>query len=381
MFRVDLDTGNRTEILRNDWGYESFSVDGLGRVRLARRTDSGTGDYAIDRMENGTPAGRQFDVAYADTRGFEILGFSASDERVYLLDSSDRQTRALVAMDLRTGERLALAEDPDADIVDVALDPVTGEPLAWASDYAGKVWRALDERRGAIFARFNSDLDGRVDFHAWSADGQHFTAYVSGPQPAFYVRGNLETGELSRLMDVYPDLAGLSFTSKQPEIVPTSDGAEMVAWLTLPHGSDRDSDGRPDSPVPMIVMPHGGPWDQSRDGFDPWQQWLANRGYAVLSPNFRGSTGYGKDWLNGGDLEWGGRIQSDVEDAVHWAVQSGIADADRVGIMGASFGGYLAMRGLTETPELYACASSGSGPVNLITLYESLPEYWGRLPR
>lgn len=373
LYRVNILSGEREQILLNEAGYANFLVGAGLEPRMGVRVDPVTGDFRLDVL-GGEPRALA-EIAYEDTRGFELLSVSQLADEIYLRDTTGRNTSALVAMNLETGRRRLVASNARADIVDVITDPHTGIPLAYAHDYAGKVWEAVEASDQALFERFG-ELDGRVDFEAWSADGDAFTLHVTGSAPSAYIRVNRASGEISHLMDIYPDLAGYDFTAKQAERITTRDGQEMIAWLTLPHGSDRDGDARPDSPVPMVIMPHGGPWDQSREAFDPWQQWLADRGYAVLSPNFRGSTGYGKAWLNAGDREWGGVIQNDVIDAARWAVEAGIAEPDRIGIWGASFGGYMVLRTLSKTPDEFACGASGAASTDLTTLYNSLPEYW-----
>jgi dipeptidyl aminopeptidase/acylaminoacyl peptidase len=151
---------------------------------------------------------------------------------------------------------------------------------------------------------------------------------------------------------------------------------ELVSYLTLPVESDPDEDGRPREALPMVLFVHGGPWGRDYWGFQEFPQWLANRGYAVLSVNFRGSTGMGKAFVNAGDLQWGAKMHDDLIDAVEWAVAEGIADRSRVAIMGGSYGGYATLVGLTFTPETFACGVDIVGPSNLFTLIESLPPYW-----
>jgi dipeptidyl aminopeptidase/acylaminoacyl peptidase len=158
--------------------------------------------------------------------------------------------------------------------------------------------------------------------------------------------------------------------------ISASDGLTLVSYLTLPSGSDPDGDGLPQRPAPMVMLVHGGPWSRDSFGFDPRHQWLANRGYAVLSVNFRGSTGFGKAFLNAGNLEWGRRMQQDLTDAVGWAVAEQIADPTRVAVMGGSYGGYAALAGLAFTPDLYACGVSLVGPSNLTSLLNAIPPYW-----
>ncbi|MHC4834282.1 MAG: alpha/beta hydrolase family protein, partial [Planctomycetota bacterium] len=158
--------------------------------------------------------------------------------------------------------------------------------------------------------------------------------------------------------------------------IPTRDGLTLPSYVSIPAWSDPDGDGVPDEPLPMVLMVHGGPWARDSWGYNPYHQWFANRGYAVVSPNFRGSTGFGKSFVNAGDGEWADSMHDDLIDAVEWAVGKGIADRDRVGIFGGSYGGYAALAGVTFTPEVFAASVSIVGPSNLITLMNSLPPYW-----
>jgi dipeptidyl aminopeptidase/acylaminoacyl peptidase len=150
----------------------------------------------------------------------------------------------------------------------------------------------------------------------------------------------------------------------------------LVSYYSLPVDSDGDGDAIPDEPLPTVLFVHGGPWGRDRWGYDPWHQWLANRGYAVLSVNFRASTGFGKAFINAGNLEWGTRMHDDLIDAVEWAIEAGIADPERMAIMGGSYGGYATLAGLTFTPERFACGVDIVGPSNLVTLLETIPPYW-----
>jgi dipeptidyl aminopeptidase/acylaminoacyl peptidase len=156
----------------------------------------------------------------------------------------------------------------------------------------------------------------------------------------------------------------------------TRDGLTMVSYLTLPPASDPDGDGRPDKPVPMVLNVHGGPWARDTFGYDPEHQWLANRGYAVLSVNFRASTGFGKAFVNAGDREWAAKMHDDLLDAVDWAVREKITTPDKVAIYGGSYGGYATLVGLTFTPDRFACGVDIVGPSNLKTLLDSVPAYW-----
>src|SRR3712207_3362757 len=150
----------------------------------------------------------------------------------------------------------------------------------------------------------------------------------------------------------------------------------MVSYLTLPPGTDPDADGRPNRPVPLVLLVHGGPWGRDAYGYNGMHQWLANRGYAVLSTNFRASTGFGKKFTSAGDLQWGTKMHDDLLDAADWAVKSGITTSDKVAIMGGSYGGYATLAGLAFTPEKFACGVDIVGPSNLNTLLKTIPPYW-----
>lgn len=171
-------------------------------------------------------------------------------------------------------------------------------------------------------------------------------------------------------------LAGLPLQPMHDVVIPARDGLELVSYYTLPRAADPDGDGRATQASPMVLLVHGGPWARDTYGLNGTHQWLANRGYAVLSVNFRGSTGFGKAFTNAGDLQWGRAMHDDLIDAVEWAVAQGITESDKVAIMGGSYGGYATLAGLTMTPDVFACGVDIVGPSNLVTLLESIPPYW-----
>ncbi|MEM9657883.1 MAG: S9 family peptidase, partial [Planctomycetota bacterium] len=172
------------------------------------------------------------------------------------------------------------------------------------------------------------------------------------------------------------DLDEYELVKMHTPVIPSRDGLDLVAYLSLPPGSDPDGDGVPDSPKPLVLDVHGGPWARDSWGYNPYHQWLANRGYAVLNVNYRGSTGFGKDFVNAANGEWAGKMHDDLVDAVNWAVDNKIADGDKVCIMGGSYGGYATLVGLTFTPELFACGVDIVGPSSLVTLLQNVPPYW-----
>jgi dipeptidyl aminopeptidase/acylaminoacyl peptidase len=171
-------------------------------------------------------------------------------------------------------------------------------------------------------------------------------------------------------------LEGLPLAHTFPRVIKSRDGLDLVSYLTLPPWSDQDGNGRPDRPLPMVLLVHGGPWARDTWGLDPEHQWLANRGYAVLSVNYRGSTGFGKAFINAANREWAGKMHVDLLDAADWAVREGIALKDKIAILGGSYGGYAVLVGLTFTPDVFACGVDIVGPSSLVTLLNTIPPYW-----
>ncbi|CAN5867077.1 hypothetical protein BH18ACT11_BH18ACT11_16060 [soil metagenome] len=241
------------------------------------------------------------------------------------------------------GERLAYLAPKDG-VLNVWVGPVGGRP---GEDFEP----VTDDRKRGI----------RVCF--WAEDNMHIVYLQDEGGASFYSydRKN-KSGE--HLFDARPDLARM-----EPVSFTSSDGLTIEGYLTLPPGTSN-------GPLPMVLNVHGGPWVRDGWGYDPEAQWFANRGYACLQVNYRGSTGYGKSFLNAGNKEWGGRMHDDLVDAVGWAEDEGFADPGRVAIFGGSYGGYAALAGATFTPDLFRCAVDIVGPSSLITLINSIPPYW-----
>ncbi len=192
-------------------------------------------------------------------------------------------------------------------------------------------------------------------------DDKLWTVSVSSPtRPATSYLYNREAKTLTKLFDARPKLADAPLADMHPVIIKARDGLDLVSFLTVPKGSDAERAGRPDQPLPMVLFVHGGPWSRDHLGYNAMHQWLANRGYAVLSVNFRSSTGFGKAFVNAGDKEWGRKMDDDLLDAVAWAIREKIADPSRIGIMGGSYGGYATLAG-ADTQSRHLCLRRRSG--------------------
>jgi dipeptidyl aminopeptidase/acylaminoacyl peptidase len=197
---------------------------------------------------------------------------------------------------------------------------------------------------------------------------------VTAPDATY--RYDRKAKTLTKLFVDRPELEGATLAAMIPIEIRARDGLTLVSYLTLPPGSDPQGNGRPNEPVPMVLFVHGGPWARDNYGYNGFHQWLANRGYAVLSVNFRGSSGFGKAFITAGDLQWGAKMHDDLIDAVAWAVKAGVTTADKVAIMGGSYGGYATLAGLAFTPDAFACGVDIVGPSNLTTLLDTVPPYW-----
>ncbi len=211
----------------------------------------------------------------------------------------------------------------------------------YALDLIRPEWHAIDLEYKDVIAGFNSQLSGGSQVLAQSLNNQFWTVYTdeSDRSPVYKVFDS-STGELDELFVTNPKLNELALAKMHGVVIQSRDNKELVSYLTLPLESDPDQDGRPSSPVPLVMLVHGGPWARDVYGYSPTVQWLANRGYAVLQVNFRSSTGFGKTFLNAGNEQWAGAMHNDLLDAKNWAVEQGITSADKVAIMGGSYGGY-----------------------------------------
>jgi dipeptidyl aminopeptidase/acylaminoacyl peptidase len=201
-------------------------------------------------------------------------------------------------------------------------------------------------------------------------------AYLLDDGPVKFYLYNRDKKEAKFLFNSRDDLEDYEFVKMHTPVIKSRDGLNLVSYLSLPKGSDPDGDGVPNKPVPLVLDVHGGPWARDEWGFNSTHQWLANRGYAVLSVNYRGSTGFGKEFVNAANGQWSRNMHDDLIDAVNWAVDQGIAERDKVCIMGGSYGGYATLVGLTFTPDVFACGVDIVGPSSLVTLLQNVPPYW-----
>ena len=372
IYRVDLASGERELLFANRHELSNIVLDRQLHPRLATRSRAKEGGSSVFRIEGTTlePIGV---VEHEDDLTTGFRGFTRDGATLYRISSIGRDKAALVTMDWRTGAERVLAEHPKADISRVLLDPETLVAEAAGAEHVTFDWIPLNEDIADALKLLHGTLPGQIDIVDRSRDDSRWVVVASAAEaPATYHLYDRRTAEIGELFATRPELAPYRLAPMRGEVIRARDGLELVSYLTLPAGEKP----QPKEPLPMVLLVHGGPWARDGYGFDPSHQWLSNRGYAVLSVNFRGSTGLGKSFVNAGDLQWGRKMHDDLLDAVAWAVKAGVADEKRIAIMGGSYGGYATLAGLTFTPEVFCCGVDIVGPSNLETLLATIPPYW-----
>jgi len=369
LFWINVVTGVSERIFENT-EYADLFTDSQFQLRLATRLKADGTAEIFERRPDGTWTPFT-EVPIGDIDAFRLIDFSADGETLYLIDSRERDKAALFALDMKTRETKLLAADDEADIVQVVLDEER-RPVAARANRDRARWYAVDPGARQDLADLARHGAGDVNILSDSADGRMASVfYERDNESGEFALLDRQTREVRKLFVQRRALADVALRKMQPVIVPARDGLRLNAYLTLPV---QDAAG---GRMPLVLVIHGGPYARDFWGFNSVHQWLANRGYAVLSVNYRGSTGFGKAFVKAADREWGGRMHDDLIDAVDWAVAQGIADPKRVGFFGGSYGGYSALTAATKTPEVFACIVDVFGISNLITFMATIPPYWG----
>lgn len=374
--RVNIATGELQLVQENSEGFVGFITDDNYNIRFAARSTADGGSEVLKAVADAEwePF---IQIAMEDSLSTYLAAFDKSGEVLYMVDSRGRNTSALTAINLDTGERIVIAEHASADISDALVHPTEQTIQAVAFTYERKQWQVLDDSIAPDLAFLRTVTDGDIEVISRTLDDKTWiVAYPMDDGPVRYYRYDREKRLSEFLFTNRKELEGLPLVKMHPVVIKSRDGLDLVSYLSLPAGSNRDGGVRPDTPLPMVLSVHGGPWSRDNWGYSSRHQTLANRGYAVLSVNFRASTGFGKEFINAGNLEWGAKMHDDLIDAVDWAVAEGIADPERIAIWGTSYGGYATLVGMTFTPETFACGVDVVGPSNLVTLLNSIPAYW-----
>jgi len=367
LYRVDVVTGQSALLYEND-RFSWLVSDSAFQLRLGVRYLKDGRAEVLERRSTGTWV-YFTTVPRGDLDSTRYLDFSDDGKTLYLFETRERDKAALVAVDMATRRARVLSEDPNADVTRVLLHRVTRRPLAAGSMVDRRRWRVVDPSFAADLNAIQASTRGDVELIGLSADARRVLVSIqhdaASPEWVLYDR---TARRVSPLFKARRNLDGLPLRPLEPVAFPAFDGLKIPGYLTLPAADARN--------VPMVLVIHGGPYFRDEWGFNSTHQWLANRGYAVLSINYRGSTGFGKAFVTAADREWGGKMHDDLIAGVDWAVKRGIADPKRVGFFGGSYGGYAALTAATKTPEVFACIVDVFGIANLLTFMAAIPPYW-----
>jgi dipeptidyl aminopeptidase/acylaminoacyl peptidase len=366
--RIDVTTGAHRLVFENP-GFSGLLMDDALTVRLAVRVRPDGSAEVVDLSRSDSPT-LFLDIPPEDVFTTSVWRFSRDGHSLFLQNSCGRDRAALMERDLQTGETRLLAEDAEADIVGAWSDPRTGRPLAAVALASRQRWHVIDP-----IVREDIDfLSGRIgdaELNIVSQDlamEQLVILAARSDAAGEYLLYNRRARDLRPLFKTRSDLDGVPLRPMQSVAIHARDGLTLPSYLTLPHDGFRNG--------PLVMVIHGGPYSRDVWGYNGMHQWLANRGYAVLSVNFRGSTGFGKAFIGAADQQWGGRMQDDLTDAATSVVAQGYADPTRIAFFGASYGGYAALVAATQTPETFACIVDIFGPSNLVTFMQAIPPYW-----
>lgn len=369
-YRLNITTGELTQVAENPGNITSWLCDHAGKLRVAVATD-GVNSSLLYRANENEAFRQVLQTNFKETLQPLYFDFD-NGSTVYALSNLGRDKLAVVKFDLATGKELQLIfEHSDVDVSYMSYSrlrrvPTTISFITWKREY-----KFLDPTVEKLYKRLSSELGSyEVVLSSTNKAEDKFIVRTFSDRSlgAFYFY-DTQSDRLTKLADVSPWLQESELCEMRPIKYTSRDGLTIQGYLTLPKGVEAKN-------LPVVVNPHGGPWHRDVWTFNPEVQFLANRGYAVLQINFRGSTGYGRKFWEASFGQWGLKMQDDVTDGVRWLVAEGIADAKRVAIYGGSYGGYCTLAGITFTPEVYACAVDYVGVSNLFTFLNTIPPYW-----
>lgn len=380
-YRIDIPSGDVEIEVENPGVVTSWLLNDDFQVwgaMTANPADGSEGFLVRPAIENKSPATWKSLATWPHGERGAVHTFNKDGSGVYVETSishqpggSDFNTSRLVLLSTEDGTELdVIAHDLQSDVSRVSFNETTHEPEYVEFDYTKPRIEVIDDGVRSDIYRLQALVAGHFVHVCASTDNQTWLyADMRDDASLRYYIYQRRTGRHALLFDSQPDLAQYTLVPMTPHVIQTSDDEDMVVYLSLPHGIPAEN-------LPFVLVAHGGPWARDSWNLNPTHQLFANRGYGVISVNFRGSTGFGKRWTNLGDKQWGATMQQDLTDAVNWVVQQGYADKDRIAIYGGSYGGYAVLAGLAFTPDVYACGVDIVGPSHAKTLLQSIPPYW-----
>ena len=372
IYRLDPTSGTATLDTQNPGTISAFADDTEMRIRagVIQHADASTEIVVRD----GVDAPWRTLARFEPDDGTPLLaGFTTDGTGLLTVTSVGANAARLARYDLADGAMLELAGDPQYDVSDVRFSPKTKTPIAASVVRDRTEWIVLDPAYADDFRAIAEQIPGDIGIDSIDREDRTWlvSSLIDTGSPSYWTYDR-STKRATKLFATRPALDAYTLAPMTPVSYTARDGLTIHGYLTTPAGV-------PAKRLPAIILVHGGPWARDRWGYNGTVQWLANRGYAVFQPNFRGSTGYGKAFINAGDRQWAGTMRTDLLDAKAWLVQHGFADPLRVGIMGGSYGGYATLTALAFEPLAFACGVDIVGPSNLNTLISSIPTYWETL--
>ncbi|MEK8199548.1 S9 family peptidase [Lysinibacillus sp. FSL M8-0134] len=369
VYKLNVKTGETTHVAKNPGNITSWLADRNGNVRVAVASDGVAGTILYRDSEKD-----EFRPFIEVEAGDEVMpvAFSKDNQYIYATSNKGRDKVEVVKYDLKGKEEVIMSND-EVDVSGILYNADQDKLLYGAYITDKTNYQFFDEDFEKLFRKIQNKLgvpESELGINDYNKEMTKFIVSVSSDTVyGQYYYYDSTTDELKELATLSPWLNPEELAEMHPISYKSRDGLIINGYLTLPKNKEAKN-------LPLIVNPHGGPWARDMWGFNPEVQLLANRGYAVLQVNFRSSTGYGKEFLQAGNKQWGLKIQDDITDGVQWAIDQGIADPERIGIYGASFGGYATLAGITYTPDLYAAAVDYVGVSNIFTLLNTIPPYW-----
>ncbi len=369
VFRINVNTGEMNQVAENPGNITGWITDHNGKLRVALTTDGvSTGILVRDKEEE--PFKELITTNFKET--LYPVFFTFDNKNLYMISNMGRDKTAIVECNVSENKETdVIYENADFDVANLMYSEkrkvlIGVSYVTWKREY-----EIFDKEAEEIY----NDLESKLEGYEFAVTGNNknedkllVRTYSDKSLGAFYFY-DVNKKDLKKLVDVSPWLKEEYMADQKPITYKTRDGLTIHGYLTLPKGVEAKN-------LPVVVNPHGGPWARDSWGFNPELQFLANRGYAVLQMNFRGSTGYGKNFWMIAFKEWGKKMQDDITDGVNWLIEEGIADPERIGIYGGSYGGYTTLAGVTFTPDLYACAVDYVGVSNIFSWMNAIPPYW-----
>ena len=369
VFRVNVNTGESERLVKNPGNLVSFLTDHDGKLRIATTTD-GVNTSVLYRETEDDEFRTILTTNFRES--LSPLFFTYDNKNLYASSNIGRDKEAIVLFDPREGKELeVIYEHPQVDVSALLRSDKRKIITGVAFTAAKRGYHFFDDKRREMQDFLKQQLpDQEIALVSYNLDENKYLVRANSDRSrgAYYFY-DLEKEELTHLADISPWLEPKELAPMRPIVFQSRDGLLIYGYLTLPVGVEPQD-------LPTVILPHGGPWARDTWGFRPDVQFLANRGYAVLQINFRGSTGFGRKFWEMSFKEWGQTMQNDVTDGVEWLIDQGISDPDRIGIFGASYGGYVVLAGLAFTPDLYACGVDYVGVSSLFTILETIPPYW-----